>query len=146
MWLMTTVIVIQKFFCILAPGLAPGVMGPQEQTGKTSFGSRSGQMHYASLQSRHSRLRAVADVEATENNIHMPFDRRLADADSLAYFSIASSLNDQLQHFQFARAQLRMRWTFRQTLGDRGGNVLQARMNRADRVDQLVVRHALQNV
>src|SRR6266511_2108301 len=103
-------------------------------------------MHDSALQSRHGGLRAVADVEAAENNIDVPFDRRLADAQNFTDLPIAVALDDQLQHFQFARAQLRMRRAFRQTLGNRGGNVLQAGVNRADRVDQFVVRHALQNV
>src|SRR5262249_42428612 len=84
------------------------------------------QMHDATLQSRHSRLCAVADVETAKNDVDVPFDRRFADAESFADLPITAALDDQLQHFQFARAQLRMRRAFRQTLGDRGGNVLQA--------------------
>src|SRR5262245_23179533 len=94
-------------------------------TSSSIFAIHSRQMHDAALQSRHSRLCAVADVEATENDVHMPFDRRLADAESLSDLPIAAALDDQPQHFQFARAQLRMRRAFRQTFGDRGGNVLQ---------------------
>src|SRR5215510_6351151 len=93
------------------------------------------QMHNTALQGRNGGLRAVADVKTAENDVDVPFDRRLADAESFADLPIAVALDDQLQHFQFARAQLRMRRAFRQTLGYRGGNVLQAGMNHADRID-----------
>src|SRR5262247_493073 len=62
------------------------------------------QMHYAALQGRNGGLRAVADVETAENDVDVPLDRRLADAQSLADFPIAEALDDQFQHFQFARA------------------------------------------
>ena len=42
---------------------------------------RSRQMHDAALQGRNGGLRAVADVEAAENDVDVPFDRRLADAE-----------------------------------------------------------------
>src|SRR5262245_52447020 len=83
------------------------------------------QMHDAALQGRNGGLRAVADVETAENDVDVPFDRRLADAESFADLPVTAALDDQFQHFQFARAQLRMRRAFRQTLGDRWRNVLQ---------------------
>src|SRR5262249_17648077 len=85
------------------------------------------QMHDPALERRHGGLGAVADVETAENYIDVPFDRGFADAESFADLPIAVALDDQLQHFQFARAQLRMRRAFRQTLGYRGGNVLESR-------------------
>src|SRR5262249_24766489 len=84
------------------------------------------QMQDAPLQSRHSRLCAVADIETVENDVDVPFDRCFADAESFADLPVAAALDDQFQHFQFARAQLLMRRPFRQTLGYRGWNVLQA--------------------
>src|SRR5262249_36177977 len=104
------------------------------------------QMHNSALQGRHRGLCAVADVEAAENDVDVPFDRRLAYAQSFAYLPIAAALDDQLQHFQFSRAKFRMRRAFRQAFGDRWRNVLQSGMNHAYRVDQFIVRHALQNV
>src|SRR5215510_12934698 len=120
--------------------------GKWKMKGSRNFPDSSRQMHDSALQSRNGGLRAVADVETAENDINVPFDRRLADAQSFADLPIAESLDDQLQHFQFPRAQLRMWRAFRQTLGDRSGNVLQAGMNRADGIDQFVVRHAFQNI
>src|SRR5215475_15552918 len=102
-------------------------------------------MYNSALQGRHCGLRAVADVEAAENDVDVPFDRRLADAYSFADLPIAVSLDDQFQHFQLARAQLRMRRAFRQALRDRWRNVLQSGVNHAYRVDKLIVRHALQD-
>src|SRR5215813_1480164 len=125
--MMTTIIVIQRLLRMLRSWFRAGPVGLlKTKPDKASFAGHSRQMHDAALQSRHSRLCAVADVETAENDVDVPFDRRFADAESFADLPITAALDDQLQHFQFARAQLRMRRAFRQTLGDRGGNVLQA--------------------
>src|SRR5688572_33443425 len=98
---------------------------------RTNLPRRSRQMHDAALQGRNGGLRAVADIKAAENDVDVPFDRRLADAESFADLPIAAALDDQFQHFHLTRAQLRMRRAFRQTLGDRWRNVLKPGVNRA---------------
>src|SRR5262245_40256557 len=85
------------------------ILRPLTEAGFHLRNSRLRQMYDSALQGRHRGLRAVADVEAAENDVDVPFDRRLADAERFADLSIAAALDDQFQHFQFAGAQFRMR-------------------------------------
>src|SRR5262249_60974614 len=103
-------------------------------------------MHDSALQGRHGGLRAVADIETAENDVDVPFDSRLADAESFADLPITAALDDQLQHFQLARAQLRMRRAFRQTLGGRGGKVPPAAKNPGGPAGPPRLGQALSNV
>ena len=72
-------------------------------------------MYDAALQCSDRCLRTIANMEPVENNAYVPFDRRLADPQSVANLLISVALDDQFQHFEFTRTQFGMRRSLRKT-------------------------------
>ena len=97
------------------------------------------------------RAATIASVRsATLSRLRMMFTCHFTvasrDAKGCADLPVAEALGDQLQHLQLARAELRLRRPLRQLARDRFRNAAQAGLDRADRVRDLGVRHALQEI
>ena len=104
------------------------------------------QVDEAALQSGDDSLSAVFHFEAEQDDADVRFDGGFRDAERGGDAFVAMALNEKMQHFALARAEVRVWSTISQRAGDGRRQKFAARDNSSQRIDKRFVLHAFDDV